>query len=190
MSSSSKNELGDELRAYRRLGDVTPTVSLVGEARPVKLGQFVMARLRRRRRRAAGGEGGEGGGKGEMWERNGSLGVSLPLTRPEANWPESRVAFPSSGSGIMADLHVSRQANSRPSGWSNEHEELLSSVLFFPFHANSYQFPRLLCKRCSVKYDRCHDALRSIDLKKVGGKYFSLITVRSLFWLFRRSQMD
>ncbi|KYN34680.1 hypothetical protein ALC56_11169 [Trachymyrmex septentrionalis] len=32
-------------------------------------------------------------------------GVSLPLTRPEANWPESRVAFPSSGSGIMADLH-------------------------------------------------------------------------------------
>ncbi|KYN13110.1 hypothetical protein ALC57_14668 [Trachymyrmex cornetzi] len=26
-------------------------------------------------------------------------GVSLPLTRPEANWPESRVAFPSSGSG-------------------------------------------------------------------------------------------
>ncbi|KYQ49794.1 hypothetical protein ALC60_11142 [Trachymyrmex zeteki] len=32
-------------------------------------------------------------------------GVSLPLTRPEANWPESRVAFPSSRSGIMADLH-------------------------------------------------------------------------------------
>lgn len=58
-------------------------------------------------------------------------GVSLPLTRPEANWPESRVAFPSSGSGIMADLHVSRQANSRPSGWSGEHEELLSFVLFF-----------------------------------------------------------
>lgn len=52
-------------------------------------------------------------------------GVSLPLTRPEANWPESRVAFPSSGSGIMADLHVSRQANRRPAGWSNEHEELL-----------------------------------------------------------------
>ena len=25
-------------------------------------------------------------------------GVSLPLTRPEANWPGSRVAFPSSGS--------------------------------------------------------------------------------------------
>jgi len=40
-------------------------------------------------------------------------GVSLPLTRPEANWPESRVAFPSSGSGIMADLHVNREANSR-----------------------------------------------------------------------------
>ncbi|EGI66016.1 hypothetical protein G5I_05407 [Acromyrmex echinatior] len=32
-------------------------------------------------------------------------GVSLPLTRPEVNWPESRVAFPSSGLGIMADLH-------------------------------------------------------------------------------------
>lgn len=127
MSSSSKNELGDELRAYRRLGDATPTVSLVGEAKPVKLGQFVMARLRRRRR----AKGREGGEKGGMWERNGSLGVSLPLTRPEANWPESRVAFPSSGSGIMADLHVSRQANSRPSGWSSEHEELLSSVLFF-----------------------------------------------------------
>lgn len=72
MSSSSKNELGDELRAYRRLGDATPTVSLVGEARPAKLGQFVVARRRRRRR--AGGKGGEVGGKGEMWERNGSLG--------------------------------------------------------------------------------------------------------------------
>lgn len=57
------------------------------------------------------GEEGEGYGR-EMdpW------GVSLPLTRPEANWPESRVAFPSSGSGIMADLHVSRQANNRPAG--------------------------------------------------------------------------
>lgn len=102
--------------------------------------------------------------KGECGREMDPWGVSLPLTRPEANWPESRVAFPSSRSGIMADLHVSRQANSRPSGWSSEHEELLSSVLFFPFHANSYQFPSLLCKRCcSVKYDRCHDALRSID---------------------------
>lgn len=57
---------------------------------------------------------------GEEGERYGRemdpWGVSLPLTRPEANWPESRVAFPSSGSGIMADLHVSRQANSRPAG--------------------------------------------------------------------------
>lgn len=157
MSSSSKNELGDELRAYRRLGDATPpTVSLVGEARPAKLGQFAVARRRRRRR---GGGRRRKEGQGECGREMDPWGVSLPLTRPEANWPESRVAFPSSGSGIMADLHVSRQANSRPSGWPSEHEELLSSVLFFPFHANSYQFPRVLCERCcSVKYDRCHDA--------------------------------
>lgn len=67
-----------------------------------------------------------GGEKGREYGREmDPWGVSLPLTRPEANWPESRVAFPSSGSGIMADLHVSRQANSRPAGWSSEHEELL-----------------------------------------------------------------
>lgn len=73
MSSSSKNELGDELRAYRRFGDATRRVSLVGKARPAKLGQFVAAQQRRRR-----GEGvGEGtrGEEGErVWERNGSLG--------------------------------------------------------------------------------------------------------------------
>jgi len=125
VSSSSKNELGDELQAYRRLGDVTPAASLVGEARAAKLGQFVMAKtMRRRKKRRRRRERGECRREIDPW------GVSLPLTRPEANWPESRVAFPSSGSGIMADLHVSRQANSRPSRWSSEHEELLSSVLF------------------------------------------------------------
>lgn len=117
MSSNSKNELGDELRAYRRLGDATR------QSRP----------LAKRGRRSwvnswrLDGEDDEGGGeKGREYGREmDPWGVSLPLTRPEANWPESRVAFPSSGSGIMADLHVSRQANSRPAGWSSEHEELL-----------------------------------------------------------------
>lgn len=94
MSSSSKNELGDELWVYRRLGDATPTVSL-SLAKPAKLGQFVVAQRRRRRRQrreGGGGRGKGGGGKGgnvgEKWILGGFLChlLARKLIGPNRGW--------------------------------------------------------------------------------------------------------
>jgi len=101
----SENELDDELWACRRL-------DAARRARSIKLGQFESRPLKRQPKVVEQREQGRGRGRGCRREMD-PWGVSLPLTRPEANWPESRVAFPSSGSGIMADLHVNREANSR-----------------------------------------------------------------------------